>query len=82
MRQDSVGCRRCDVVVSAQGGDGVKQLTPVADDTDAQILQVLRRQVRQDRLIDLVLAESGLVPFEAKAPQLTVDVQFSTLGLL
>src|SRR5271166_2109585 len=37
--------------------------------TDPQILQVLRRQVRQDRLVDLVLAESYLIPFEAQAPQ-------------
>jgi hypothetical protein len=57
-------------------------LRPVPDDTDAQILQVLRRQVRQYRLIDLVFAESGLVPFKAKAPQPTVDVQVQSPGLL
>jgi hypothetical protein len=38
------------------------------------ILQILRRQVRQDRLIDLVLAECRLILFEAKAPQPSFDV--------
>ena len=41
------------------------------DDTDAKILQVLRRKVRQDRLVNLVLAEYRLILFEAEAPQPT-----------
>jgi hypothetical protein len=35
----------------------------------AQILQVLSREVRQDRFVNLVLAEGPFVPFEGKAPQ-------------
>src|SRR5437660_12480722 len=61
-----VGCRkgierRCfRARVSAQGGDGVEQLAAVPDNTYAKILQVLRCQVRQDRVIDRVLAECAL----------------------
>jgi hypothetical protein len=44
------------------------------DDADAQILQVVRRQVRQDRLVDVVLAERSLVLSKAKAPQPDHDV--------
>ena len=36
---------------------------------DAKLLQVLRRQVRQDRLVYLILAECRLVLPEAQAPQ-------------
>jgi hypothetical protein len=44
------------------------------DNTDAQILQVVCHQGRQDRLVNLIFAECRLVPFEAKAPQPTPDV--------
>ena len=70
-----VGCRkgierRCfRARVSAQGGDGVEQLAAVPDDPYAKILQVLRCQVRQDRVIDRVFAECSLILSEAKAPQ-------------
>jgi hypothetical protein len=60
--------------VSALSGDGVEQLTAVPDNNYAKILQVLRRQARQDRVVDLVLAECRLVPFEAKAPQPTPEI--------
>ena len=36
---------------------------------DAKLLQVLRRQAREDRLVNLVLAECRLVLSEAQAPQ-------------
>src|SRR5262245_23080103 len=55
--------------VSVQGGDGVEQLTAVSDSVDTQLLQVLRRQTRQDRVIDRGLAECPLVLSKAKAPQ-------------
>jgi hypothetical protein len=42
--------------------------------TDAQLLQVLRGQVRQDRVVYLVLAESRLIPFEAELPQSIPEV--------
>ena len=41
----------------------------MADSTNAYLFQVLQRQVRNDTLINVVLAESRLIPFEAKAPQ-------------
>ena len=41
---------------------------------DAKLLQVLRRQAREDRLVDLVLAECRLVLPEAQAPQPDHDV--------
>jgi hypothetical protein len=37
--------------------------------TNADFFQVLLGQVREDPFVDLVLAESRLVFFEAKAPQ-------------
>ena len=36
---------------------------------DAELLQVLLRQAREDRLVYLILAECRLVFFEAQAPQ-------------
>ena len=38
---------------------------------DAKLLQGLVRQARKNRLIYFVLAESRLVPFQAKTPQPT-----------
>ncbi len=55
--------------ISKLCSNGVEELAAVPNDTDAQILEVLRRQVRQDRFVNLVPAEGRLVPFEAKAPQ-------------
>ena len=75
-----VGCRKgigrwCfRARVSAQGGDGVEQLAAVPDNSYAKVLQVLRCQVRQDRVIDGVLAECSLILSEAKAPQPTSEV--------
>jgi hypothetical protein len=46
----------------------------VPNHADAQVLQVLRRQVGQDLLADLILAECRLILFEAKPPQPTSDV--------
>src|SRR6266567_7721476 len=80
-----VGCRkgigrRCfRARVSAQGGDGVEQLAAMPDNTYAKILEVLRCQVRQDRVIDRVLAECSLILSEAKAPQPTSKVHGGAL---
>ena len=73
----SVGWRRFRACISAQGSDSVEQLTAVPDNADAEVLQVLRRQARQDRLVNLVLAEYSLILFEAKAPQPTTEVHDS-----
>src|SRR5215813_7714669 len=53
----------------------------MTDKTDAQIPQVVCRQGRQDRTVDLIFAECRLVPFEAKAPQPTPDVHHRALTL-
>ena len=80
-RRKSVGKGYFRVCISAQGSDGVKKLSAMPDKTDAQILQVVCRQGRQDRLVDLIFAECRLVPFEAKAPQPTPDVHHRALAL-
>ena len=36
---------------------------------DAKLFQVLSREVREDRLVNVVLAEQRLILSEAKAPQ-------------
>src|SRR4030095_14687226 len=65
--------------VSAQGGDGIEQLAAVPDNIYAKILQVLRCQVRQERVIDAVLAECSLILSEAKAPQPISEVHGGAL---
>jgi hypothetical protein len=50
----------------------------VADDRDTEVLQVFRSEVRKNRLVYLVVAESGLIPSEAKAPQPDHDVHDGT----
>jgi hypothetical protein len=80
-RRKSVGKRYLRVCISAQGSDGVKKLSAMPDQNDAQILQVVCRQGRQDCLVYLIFAECRLVPFEAKAPQPTPDVHPRALAL-
>ena len=46
----------------------------MSNDTDAQVLQVLRREARKNRFVNLILAERSLISFEAKAPQPTSEV--------
>jgi hypothetical protein len=53
----------------AEGGNCIEQATPVADQGNAEILQVIGRQTRQHLLVDLVLAESLLVSLQPEPPQ-------------
>ena len=46
----------------------------MAEDRDAKLFQVLRRQVRQDTFVYLVVAERSLILPEAHAPQPDHDV--------
>lgn len=46
----------------------------MADHRDTEVLQVFRCEVRKNRLVYLVVAESRLIPSEAKAPQPDHDV--------
>jgi hypothetical protein len=48
--------------------------------TDADFLQVLLGEVREDPLADLVVAECRLVFFEAQAPQPDHDVHDGALN--
>jgi rubredoxin len=50
----------------------------MANGTDADFLQVLLCQVREDPLVDFVVAECRLVFFEAQAPQPDHDVHDGT----
>jgi len=43
------------------------------DDRDTKLLQILSRQMGEDRLVYVVLTECPLIPFEAKAPQPLAD---------
>ena len=40
----------------------------------AELFQILLRQLRKNRLVNLVRAECRLVLFEAKAPQPSADI--------
>jgi hypothetical protein len=80
-RRKSVGKWYFRICISAQGGDGVKKPSAMPDNTDAQILQVVCRQGRQDHLVDLIFAECRLISLEAKAPQPTPDVHHRALTL-
>jgi hypothetical protein len=46
----------------------------MSDDADAKLLQVLRRQARENRLVYVILAERSLILSKAKAPQPNHDV--------
>ena len=60
--------------LSAEPGDGVEQSPAVADQADAEILQVLGRQARQYPLVDLVRVERRLVLLEPEIPQPFCDI--------
>jgi hypothetical protein len=51
----------------------------VTNTPDAEVPQVLCRQVRQDRIIDVVLAERSLVLFETEAPGDGILVEFRSV---
>jgi hypothetical protein len=59
---------RVAALVGAQFSDSFQQHPAVTDRTNADFLQVLLRETREDSLVYLVLAECGLVLFEAQAP--------------
>jgi hypothetical protein len=51
----------------AQSGDGIEQATAVADRGDAQLAQILGGQPPQDRIVDVIVAESRSVLFEPQS---------------
>jgi hypothetical protein len=84
--QNSIVCRYCRRVIAGwpgrprrravtpQPGDGAQQLAPMADRGDAEILQVIGGQVRQQHIGDVILAECRLVLLQAQALQPTADI--------
>ena len=58
----------------AQGGDRGEQLAPVADRGDAELAQVVGRQLGQDVGVDVVVAERLLVLAQAQPAQPSPDV--------
>src|SRR5262245_40221746 len=68
-------CGRCvkggrpTAYVDTQSSDGLQQLNTVPNRNDAKLLQVLFRQARKNRLVDVILAECRLILPEAQAPQ-------------
>src|SRR4029077_2184858 len=77
----SCGRRRVRRLFRTQSSDGIQQHAAMAESLDAKLLEVLRRQPRQNLLVDLVLAERGLIPFETKAPQPFSEVHGSAACL-
>src|SRR5262249_15632822 len=69
-----VNGQRFTALVVTQRSDSIEQLEPVTDCSDAELLQDLVRQARQDRLVNLILAECRLILPEAQAPQPDHDV--------
>ena len=47
---------------------------PMADDSDAEVLEVVDRQLRQHRAVDLIVPERRLILPEAEAPQPDPDI--------
>ena len=52
-----------------QRGDGGEELSPITHGGDADLLQVIDRQVRKDRLVNPVVAKRGLVLPETQISQ-------------
>ena len=69
-----VSGRRLAGRIGPQSGDSFEECSAVTNWTDANFLQVLRREAREDPLVDLVVAEGHLVFFEAQAPQPDHDI--------
>src|SRR6516225_289726 len=65
----ALGNRRRGPWLAAQRGDCFEQFAAVAPQHHAEILQILRRELGQGLLVDLMIAECDLVSIEAEAPQ-------------
>src|SRR5262245_8420553 len=55
--------------ITVQSSNSIEELEPMPECCDAQLLQVLVRQARENRLVYLILAECRLILPEAQAPQ-------------
>ena len=63
----SVSGRCSQSCIGAQSGNGIEELAAVPQRRDAKLLQVLSREVRENRLVYVILAEDRLVLPEAQA---------------
>ena len=61
--------------VRRQEADCIENLPPVANGLDADLFEIVNRQVRQDVKIDAVLPERLLIGLQAEAAQPFSDVQ-------
>ena len=52
---------------------------PVPDDSDAEVLQVVERQLRQHRAVDLIVPERRLILPKAKVPEPDPDIHRCSL---
>jgi hypothetical protein len=64
-RSCRVGLGRFLACIGTESPDRIEELTAVSNNGDPEILEVLRRQIGQDRLVYLILAESRLILSEA-----------------
>jgi hypothetical protein len=58
----------------------VEQAPTMADQGDAKILEIIGRQTRQDRLVDLVVAEGRRIALESQILQPCRNVRAVILG--
>jgi hypothetical protein len=63
-----------------QTSDSVEQLAAMAHNADAQVLQVLRRQVAKNCVVDLVLAERRFILTKPKFSEPCPDISGRALA--
>ena len=72
-RLSALYCRLRPVVI-AQGGDRSKQFSPVSDEADADIPEIIGGQLRQHRGVDLVVAKSLFVLLQSEVVEPRRDI--------
>jgi hypothetical protein len=77
----SFGRRGFRVSNGAQCRDGVEDYPAMTNRANADFLQILLRQLRQDALADLVLAKASLILSKAKASEPVADIPWSSAAV-
>jgi hypothetical protein len=65
--------------IRAQRTDGIEELAAVPNNGDAEVLEVLRCQARENRLVYVVLAECRLILLKARLRSQTTTSMMSPL---
>ena len=65
---------------ASQSGNGREQPAPVADRRDADVLEVIRRQLRQDGRVNLVVSKALRVLAEAETAKPHADIHCALHG--